>query len=101
VLNIQQLYRISTMYYDDRNNTDSLSPEVIAKMRELMTEDSNNAVSGSFLLDDDPSLKSYIIPLSVDDLSKSMDQMINITDIALPPLVLHKLGLDFLLSPES
>ncbi|GJX75101.1 myosin-9-like protein isoform X1 [Tanacetum coccineum] len=81
VLSIQQLYRISTMYWDDKYGTYSLSKDVISNMRVLMTEDSNNAVSSSFLLDDDSS-----IPFSVDDLSKSMDQ-INIADIDPPPLI--------------
>ncbi|XVF57179.1 hypothetical protein PTKIN_Ptkin06aG0183100 [Pterospermum kingtungense] len=56
VLSIQQLYRISTMYWDDKYGTHSVSPDVIANMRVLMTEDSNNAVSNSFLLDDDSRL---------------------------------------------
>ncbi|KAH9602782.1 hypothetical protein KSS87_023069 [Heliosperma pusillum] len=57
VLSIQQLYRISTMYWDDKYGTHSLSPEVISNMRVLMTEDSNNAVSSSFLLDDDSRIR--------------------------------------------
>ncbi|XP_024966855.1 myosin-11-like [Cynara cardunculus var. scolymus] len=91
VLSIQQLYRISTMYWDDKYGTHSLSPDVISKMRVLMTEDSNNAVSSSFLLDDDSS-----IPFTVDDLSKSMDQ-INISDIEPPPLIRDNSGFSFLL----
>ncbi|KAK8980870.1 hypothetical protein V6N11_048000 [Hibiscus sabdariffa] len=55
VLSIQQLYRISTMYWDDKYGTHSVSPEVISDMRVSMTEDSNSAVSNSFLLDDDSS----------------------------------------------
>ncbi|MFS7929337.1 hypothetical protein Hanom_Chr04g00331351 [Helianthus anomalus] len=65
---------------------------VISNMRVLMTEYSNNAVSSSFLLDDDSS-----IPFSVDDLSKSMHQ-INIADIEPPPLVCDNSGFSFLLS---
>nr|KAJ0189306.1 hypothetical protein LSAT_V11C800425940 [Lactuca sativa] len=91
VLSIQQLYRISTMYWDDKYGTHSLSPDVISNMRVLMTEDSNNAVSSSFLLDDDSS-----IPFSVDDLSKSMDQ-INIADVEPPPLIRDNSGFSFLL----
>ncbi|XP_059660383.1 myosin-9-like [Cornus florida] len=91
VLSIQQLYRISTMYWDDKYGTHSLSPDVISNMRVLMTEDSNNAVSSSFLLDDDSS-----IPFSVDDLSKSMDQ-IDISDIEPPPLIRENSGFSFLL----
>ncbi|GAB4836038.1 hypothetical protein Ancab_000955 [Ancistrocladus abbreviatus] len=58
VLTIQQLYRISTMYWDDKYGTRSVSPDVIGNMRVLMTEDSNNAVSNSFLLDDDSRLQN-------------------------------------------
>ncbi|KAK4759356.1 hypothetical protein SAY87_022487 [Trapa incisa] len=91
VLSIQQLYRISTMYWDDKYGTHSVSPDVISSMRVLMTEDSNNAVSSSFLLDDDSS-----IPFSVDDISKSMEQ-IDIADIEPPPLIRENSGFSFLL----
>ncbi|KAL1547136.1 myosin-11-like [Salvia divinorum] len=91
VLSIQQLYRISTMYWDDKYGTHSLSPDVISSMRVLMTEDSNNAVSSSFLLDDDSS-----IPFSVDDMSKSMDSF-DISDIEPPPLIRENSGFSFLL----
>ncbi|XP_051118886.1 myosin-11-like [Andrographis paniculata] len=90
-LSIQQLYRISTMYWDDKYGTQSLSPDVISRMRVLMTEDSNNAVSSSFLLDDDSS-----IPFSVDDLSKSMERF-DILDIEPPPLIRENSGFSFLL----
>ncbi|CAN1233427.1 XI-E [Linum perenne] len=91
VLSIQQLYRISTMYWDDKYGTHSVSSDVISNMRVLMTEDSNNAVSNSFLLDDDSS-----IPFSVDDLSKSMEQ-IDISDIEPPHLIRENSGFSFLL----
>ncbi|KAK7285902.1 hypothetical protein RJT34_20687 [Clitoria ternatea] len=94
VLSIQQLYRISTMYWDDKYGTHSVSPDVISNMRVLMTEDSNNAVSNSFLLDDDSS-----IPFSVDDISKSKD-LIDISDIDPPPLIRDNSGFSFLL-PRS
>ncbi|KAL8159065.1 hypothetical protein V2J09_000602 [Rumex salicifolius] len=90
-LSIQQLYRISTMYWDDKYGTHSLSPEVIANMKVLMTEDSNNAVSSSFLLDDDSS-----IPFSVDELAKSTEQ-IAISDIEPPPLIREHSGFRFLI----
>ncbi|RLN04175.1 myosin-11-like [Panicum miliaceum] len=95
VLSIQQLYRISTMYWDDKYGTHSVSPEVISNMRVLMTEDSNNPVSNSFLLDDDSS-----IPFSVDDISKSMQQ-IDISDIEPPPLIRANSGFVFLLPPPE
>ncbi|GMI85728.1 ARABIDOPSIS MYOSIN 2, MYOSIN X1 2, myosin 2, MYOSIN XI-6 [Hibiscus trionum] len=69
ILSVQQLYRICTLYWDDNYNTRSVSPDVISSMRVLMTEDSNDAVSSSFILDDNSS-----IPFSVDDLSKSLQE---------------------------
>ncbi|PIA27770.1 hypothetical protein AQUCO_07600141v1 [Aquilegia coerulea] len=91
VLSIQQLYRISTMYWDDKYGTHSVSSDVISSMRVQMTEESNNAVSSSFLLDDDSS-----IPFSIDDISKTMQQ-IDIADIDPPPLVRENSGFVFLL----
>ncbi|KAG6658241.1 myosin-17-like [Carya illinoinensis] len=91
VLSIQQLYRISTMYWDDKYGTHSVSSDVISSMRVMMTEDSSNAVSSSFLLDDDSS-----IPFSVDDISKSMQQ-VDIADIDPPPLISENSGFGFLL----
>lgn len=92
VLSIQQLYRISTMYWDDKYGTLSVSPEVIANMRVLMTEDSNNAVSNSFLLDDDSS-----IPFSVDDISKSIKE-IDLADVDPPAALREYPGFFFLQS---
>ncbi|KAH6555938.1 hypothetical protein KP509_1Z216100 [Ceratopteris richardii] len=94
VLSIQQLYRISTMYWDDKYGTHSLSSEVIANMRVLMTEDSNNPVGNSFLLDDDSS-----IPFSVDEISKSMPD-IDLSDIDPPPLLRENPGF-FFLQPQA
>ncbi|KAH8505409.1 hypothetical protein Peur_045174 [Populus x canadensis] len=94
VLSIQQLYRISTMYWDDKYGTHSVSSDVISSMRVMMTEDSNNAVSNSFLLDDDSS-----IPFSVDDISKSMQQ-VDIADIDPPSIIRENSGFGFLL-PRS
>ncbi|CAH9084046.1 unnamed protein product [Cuscuta europaea] len=90
VLSIQQLYRISTMYWDDKYGTHSVSTDVISNMRAMMTEDSNNAVSSSFLLDDDTS-----IPFTVDDISKSIQQ-VDIADIDPPPLIRENSGFVFL-----
>ncbi|KAL4335840.1 hypothetical protein GQ457_07G039760 [Hibiscus cannabinus] len=94
VLSIQQLYRISTMYWDDKYGTHSVSSDVIANMRVMMTEDSNNAVSSSFLLDDDSS-----IPFTVDDISKSLKQ-VDITDVDPPSVIRENSGFGFLL-PRS
>ncbi|OIW18737.1 hypothetical protein TanjilG_13489 [Lupinus angustifolius] len=92
VLSIQQLYRISTMYWDDKYGTHSVSTDVIASMRAMMSEDSNNAVSTSFLLDDDSS-----IPFSVDDISKSM-QEVEVAEVDPPPLMRDNSGFGFLLA---
>lgn len=67
VLSVQQLYRICTQYWDDKYNTQSVSSDVLSSMRVLMTEDSNDPASNSFLLDDNSS-----IPFSVDDISSSL-----------------------------
>lgn len=91
VLSIQQLYRISTMYWDDKYGTHSLATDVISNMRVMMTEDSNNAGSNSFLLDDDSS-----IPFSVDDISKSMDET-DLSDVDPPPVLRENPGFVFLL----
>lgn len=79
------------MYWDDKYGTQSLSPDVISNMRVLITEDSNNAVSSTFLLDDDSS-----IPFSVDDLVKSTKQ-ISIPEIEPPSLIKDDTGFSFLL----
>ncbi|CAF2367949.1 unnamed protein product [Brassica napus] len=95
VLSIQQLYRISTMYWDDKYGTHSVSSDVIANMRVMMTEDSNNAVSSSFLLDDDSS-----IPFTVEDISKSMQQ-VDVNDIEPPQLIRENSGFGFLLTRKE
>ncbi|XP_057868018.2 myosin-9 isoform X2 [Cryptomeria japonica] len=92
VLSIQQLYRISTMYWDDKYGTHSLSQDVIANMRVLMTEDSNSSRGNSFLLDDDSS-----IPFSVEDISKSMRET-DLSDINPPPQLLDNSAFQFLLT---
>uniref|UniRef100_A0A0D6QU19 Dilute domain-containing protein n=1 Tax=Araucaria cunninghamii TaxID=56994 RepID=A0A0D6QU19_ARACU len=91
VLSIQQLYRICTMYWDDKYGTHSVSHNVIANMRALMTEDSNSTLGNSFLLDDDSS-----IPFSVDDISKSMPET-DLLDINPPSQLVENPAFQFLL----
>jgi len=67
VLSIQQLYRISTMYWDDRYNTETVSAEVLARMKQQM-QDINSSSSHSFLLDDDSTL-----PFSAPEVLGAMD----------------------------
>ncbi|WOL18254.1 myosin-8-like isoform X1 [Canna indica] len=69
VLSVQQLYRICSQYWDDKYNTKSVSADVLSSMRVLMIEDSNDAESSSFLLDDNSS-----IPFSVDDILSSLQE---------------------------
>ncbi|KAH9650524.1 Myosin2 [Citrus sinensis] len=69
VLSVQQLYRVCTLYWDDDYNTQSVSPDVTSSMKILMTDDSNEDDSNSFLLDDNSS-----IPFSVDDLSSTFQE---------------------------
>jgi myosin-5 len=98
--------------------------QVTTTMRAMVAEDSSNAVSTSFLLDDDSrySITSgnnfYIsllvfdfavafffnvwicgcsIPFSVDDISKSM-QEVEVADVDPPPLIRENSGFGFLLA---
>ncbi|KAL5559547.1 hypothetical protein UlMin_035758 [Ulmus minor] len=66
-LTVRQIYRISTMYWDDKYGTQSVSNEVVAQMRELLNKDNVNLTSNSFLLDDDLS-----IPFSTEDIDKAI-----------------------------
>ncbi|KAI4377017.1 hypothetical protein MLD38_014713 [Melastoma candidum] len=73
-LTVRQIYRISTMYWDDKYGTQS----VVAKMREMVNKDSQNLASNSFLLDDDLS-----IPFSTEDIDMAIP-VIDPLDITLP-----------------
>ncbi|KAJ4768361.1 myosin [Rhynchospora pubera] len=89
-LSIQQVYRISTMYWDDKYGTHSVSSEVIRSMRVTMSEEANCQTENSFLLDDDSS-----IPFTVDDISKSITE-VETSDLDLPPLIRENSGFAFL-----
>ncbi|CAB80037.1 myosin-like protein [Arabidopsis thaliana] len=67
VLTIRQIYRISTMYWDDKYGTQSVSSEVVSQMRVLVDKDNQKQTSNSFLLDDDMS-----IPFSAEDIDKAI-----------------------------
>ncbi|GKF06907.1 hypothetical protein Tco_0037575, partial [Tanacetum coccineum] len=90
VLSIQQLYNISTMYWDDKYGTRTVSSEVISSMRVMMAEDTNTVGSISILLEDDSS-----IPFNVKDISKYMPQ-VDTENIELPPLICENSGFAFL-----
>ncbi|XP_010414067.1 PREDICTED: myosin-12-like isoform X2 [Camelina sativa] len=92
VLSIPQVYRIGTMFWDDKYGTQGLSSEVINQMRKLMAEDSVNMTYPSFLLDVDSS-----IPFSVEDVSQSFHGgNINLSDVDPPPLFRQRSDFHFL-----
>ncbi|CAI5980848.1 unnamed protein product [Closterium sp. NIES-64] len=91
-LSIQQLYRISTMYWDDKYGTHTVSSEVISEMRRRMSDENSASVSNSFLLDDDSS-----IPFSVEDISKSTHE-IDLRSLQLPPAIRDNSTFQFLLT---
>jgi myosin V len=66
VLSVQQLYRISTMYWDDRYGTETVSHEVLARMKQLMVEGTSSGAA-SFLLDEDSN-----IPFSQEDIAVAL-----------------------------
>ncbi|PNY04685.1 myosin-H heavy chain-like protein [Trifolium pratense] len=93
VLSIPQIYRIGTMFWDDKYGTQGLSPEaipyllnhVISRMRVLMTEDSTNILNNSFLLEVESS-----IPFLMEELFRSMSD-IRISDMDVdPPTILRQ-----------
>ncbi|GMI96153.1 myosin XI B, ARABIDOPSIS THALIANA MYOSIN XI B, MYOSIN XI-8, MYOSIN XI B [Hibiscus trionum] len=65
-LSVQQLYRVCTLYRDDKYNTQSVSQDVLSRIKQLMTDDSKDDGSNSFLLEDDLS-----IPFTMDDIKSS------------------------------
>ncbi|XP_010469656.1 PREDICTED: myosin-12-like isoform X3 [Camelina sativa] len=92
VLSIPQVYRIGTMFWDEKYGTQGLSSEVINQMRKLMAEDSVNMTYPSFLLDVDSS-----IPFSVEDVSQSFHGgNINLSDVDPPPLLRQRSDFHFL-----
>ena len=95
VLSIQQLYRISTMYWDDKYGTETVSQEVLHAMKELMMKDQNTNMSNSFLLDDDSS-----IHFTVDDISGA-PTAIDLDAVQVPPHLATDPAFEFLLRSVS
>lgn len=91
-LSVQQVYRICTMYWDDKYGTESVSKEVVAMMREMINKATPSVMSNSFLLDDDLS-----IPFVSDDISKAISAM-DLTDVELPPHLARLPAAHFLLN---
>uniref|UniRef100_A0A0D3FB61 Myosin motor domain-containing protein n=1 Tax=Oryza barthii TaxID=65489 RepID=A0A0D3FB61_9ORYZ len=82
-LSVRQIYRICSMYWDDKYNTQGISNEVVSAMREEVNKYTQNLVSNSFLLDDDLS-----IPFSTEDLSMAIPA-IDYADVELPESLHH------------
>ncbi|VAI61574.1 hypothetical protein VPH35_112651 [Triticum aestivum] len=91
-LSLRQIYRICSMYWDDKYNTQGISNEVVAAMREMVNKDTQNLASNSFLLDDDLS-----IPFSTEDLSIAIPA-IDYADVELPESLHHYPSAQFLLT---
>ncbi|XP_019445659.1 PREDICTED: myosin-12-like isoform X1 [Lupinus angustifolius] len=93
VLSIPQIYRIGTMFWDDKYGAQGLSQEVIGRMRVLMTEDSINILSNSFLLEVDSS-----IPFLMEEIFRSMsDICLSDMDVDPPSILRQRPDFQFLL----
>jgi myosin-5 len=80
VLSIQQLYRISTMYWDDKYSTETVSTAVLAEMKAQMAEvDSALQQQNAFLLDDDS-----VIPFTSEEMAVAIGN-VEVLDVPLPP----------------
>ena len=95
-LSIQQLYRISTMYWDDKYGTESVSADVLNDMRTRMTEDTSQHLSNSFLLDDDSSVQ-----FNIDENIDANVINIQLAGFGLPATFLDNPSFSFLLSRPS
>ncbi|RZB66393.1 Myosin-12 [Glycine soja] len=93
VLSIPQIYRIGTMFWDDKYGAHGLSAEVISRMRVIMTEDSINIHNSSFLLEVDSS-----IPFLMEEMFQSMsDIRLSDMDVDPPPILRQRSDFQFLL----
>ncbi|XP_058786002.1 myosin-15-like isoform X1 [Vicia villosa] len=93
-LTVRQIYRISTMYWDDKYGTQSVSNEVVGEMREIVSKDNQSLTSNSFLMDDDMS-----IPFSAEDIDMAIPA-VNTDDIELPAFLCEYPCAQFLVSHE-
>ncbi|KAL5698269.1 hypothetical protein ACHQM5_029333 [Ranunculus cassubicifolius] len=73
-LTVRQIYRICTMYWDDKYGTQSVSNEAMAGMRDILNKDAQTTNSNSF------------IPFSTEDISKAIPA-IEPSDVELPPFL--------------
>ncbi|KAL9368088.1 hypothetical protein Peur_039287 [Populus x canadensis] len=91
MLSIPQIYRIGTMFWDDKYGTQGLSSDVISKMRTLMAADSIKMPNNTFLLDVDSS-----IPFSMEEIFGSLSA-IRLSNMDPPPLLRQRSDFHFLL----
>ncbi|KAL8171461.1 hypothetical protein V2J09_023265 [Rumex salicifolius] len=89
-MNIQQLYRICTLYDDD----DKVSIEVISSMKEATkdsgTDPTSDGAVKSYQLNDNSS-----IPFSIDDINNSMEVK-DFMGMSHPPMLIENSGFQFL-----
>ena len=112
-LSVQQLYRISTMYWDDRYGTETVSAEVLAAMKSAMMVGGGGGGGGggsgvsqaggdaaaaaaaaaahSFLLDDDSS-----IPFTAEDVASRVDDAGLYGELPVPACLADGGSFDFL-----
>ena len=88
-LTIQQLYRISTMYWDDKFGTETVSSDVLVDMKARMTQDSNTQ-KNSFLLDDDSSVQFSVDAIAGHDLE------VQLSGFSVPETMLNNPSFAFL-----
>ncbi|KAL6642959.1 hypothetical protein ACP70R_021140 [Stipagrostis hirtigluma subsp. patula] len=90
-LSVRQIYRLCTMYWDDKYGTHSVSAEVVAKMRDMVSNDGQNPVSNSFLMDDDLS-----IPFTTEEIAEEVPA-IDMSSIEMPTSLRHVHSAQFLM----
>ncbi|CAH9071989.1 unnamed protein product [Cuscuta europaea] len=91
ILSSQQLYRLCMLSWDDSNNTESVSAEVITSIKVLVSEeDSDDSENNSFVLDDNSSN-----PFSVEEFCNSLRD-VNFTCVKPATKLLEHQGFEFL-----
>ncbi|XP_078430884.1 myosin-12-like [Wolffia australiana] len=95
-LSIPQIYRIGTMFWDDKYGTQGLPQDIIKEMKALMTDESSHSIANhSFLLDDNSS-----IPFSLDDMSQ-IGTDVDLNEVEPPPLLRQNSDFHFLVQRSS
>ncbi|KAF8730217.1 hypothetical protein HU200_017194 [Digitaria exilis] len=94
-LSVRQIYRICSMYWDDKYNTQGISSEREVVNKDIVSKDTPNSVSNSFLMDDDLS-----IPFSTEDLSIAIPAM-DYADVDLPESLQHYGSVQLLLRHQD